>query len=162
MDTDEELFHATPQTRGKIAHETIDNKRASNRSSDFQSLSVISVEYGLIGKIDIFRGKENKLIERKYQIKKIYQGQIYQLWAQYLCMVEMGFDVKDIALYEICTNRMIPIKLPNQEQLAEFRGFLTTFRNYDPSHPIQINKNKCLHCVYSSICDKTDEDNVYQ
>jgi len=28
METDEGLYHATPQTRGKIAHETIDNKKA--------------------------------------------------------------------------------------------------------------------------------------
>lgn len=29
MDTDEGLFHAAPQTRGKIAHESVDNKTAS-------------------------------------------------------------------------------------------------------------------------------------
>ena len=31
MESDEGLYHATPQTRGRIAHETIDEKRASNR-----------------------------------------------------------------------------------------------------------------------------------
>ena len=91
METDEGLYHATPQTRGKIAHETIDNKKASNRADDLQSLTVMSDEYGLMGKIDIYKGKEHKLIERKYQLRNIYQGQIYQLWAQYLCMKEMGY-----------------------------------------------------------------------
>ena len=42
METDEGLYHATPQTRGKIAHETIDTKKASNRAGDLQSLPILS------------------------------------------------------------------------------------------------------------------------
>ena len=83
MDTDEGLYHATPQTKGRMAHETIDSKKASNRADDLQSLPVMSVEFGLMGKIDIYKGKEKKLIERKYQLRNIYQGQIFQLWAQW-------------------------------------------------------------------------------
>ena len=150
MDTDEGLYHATPQIRGRIVHETVDNKKASNRADDLQSLPVISEEYGLMGKIDIYKGKDHKLIERKYQLKNIYQGQIYQLWAQYLCMLEMGYDVRAIAFYEISTNKMIPIELPNQEQLDEFRRFIEKYIN------------KCRHCVYCSICDKMEGENVYQ
>ncbi len=162
METDEGLYHATPQTRGKIAHETIDNKKASNRVDDLQALPIISEEYGLMGKIDIYKGKEHKLIERKYQLKNIYQGQIYQLWAQYLCMKEMGYDVKEIAFYVISTNKMIPIDLPNHIQLSEFQRFLDEYRKYDPSSPLKANINKCLHCIYCSICDKMEEENVYQ
>ena len=75
METDEGLYHATPQTRGKIAHETIDSKKASNRANDLQALPVISEKYGLIGKIDLYKGREHKLIECKYQLRNIYQGQ---------------------------------------------------------------------------------------
>ena len=32
METDEGLYHATPQTRGRIAHEKVDNKKANNRA----------------------------------------------------------------------------------------------------------------------------------
>lgn len=32
MESDEGLYHATPQTRGRNAHETIDTKKASNRT----------------------------------------------------------------------------------------------------------------------------------
>ena len=32
METDEGLYYATPQTHGRFAHETIDNKKASNRA----------------------------------------------------------------------------------------------------------------------------------
>lgn len=135
METDVGLYHATPQT---------------------------SEEYGLIGKIDIYKGKERRLIERKYQLKNIYQGQIYQLWAQYLCMIEMGYVVDSIAFYEISTNKMIPVQLPGQSQLMEFRAFIDAYRHYDPSQPIQPNANKCHHCIYCSICDKMEGENVYQ
>lgn len=76
MDTDEGLYQATPQTRGKIAHNPIDNKKSSNRSCDLQSLPVISEEYRLVGKIDIYKGNIHQLIERKYQLKHIYKGHI--------------------------------------------------------------------------------------
>ena len=162
METDEGLYHATPQTRGKIAHEAVDSKRASNRADDLLALPVLSEEYGLIGKIDIYRGKEHKLIERKYQLKNIYQGQIYQLWAQYLCMVEMGYVVESIAFYEISTNKMIPVSLPDEGQKAEFRAFLETYRSFDPSAPLKTNANKCRHCIYCNMCDKMEGENVYQ
>ena len=51
METDETMFHATPQTQGRMAHATIDKKTASNRSDVILSLSlpVYSEEYGLMG-----------------------------------------------------------------------------------------------------------------
>ena len=162
METDEGLYHATPQTRGKIAHETIDNRKASNRADDLQALPVISEKYGLMGKIDLYKGKEHKLVERKYQLRNLYQGQIYQLWAQYLCLLEMGYKVSSIAFYEISTNKMIPVEIPNHLQLREFELFLDKYRQYEPSRPFIPNLNKCRHCIYCNMCDKTTEDNVYQ
>ena len=162
MESDEGLYHATPQTRGKIAHETIDKKKASNRTDDLQALPIISQKYGLMGKIDIYKGKEQKLIERKYSLKKIFQGQIYQLWAQYLCMTEMGYPIQHLAFYEISTNKMIPIELPTEEQLKRFEQFLKSYRSYDPTSPLRTNTNKCRHCIYCNICDKAEEENVYQ
>ena len=64
MDTDEGLYHAKPQTRGKIAHETVDNKTASNRKDDLLSLPVYSGQYKLMGKVDVYRKREKLLIER--------------------------------------------------------------------------------------------------
>ena len=162
METDEGLYHATPQTRGKIAHETIDKKKASNRADDLQALPILSEKYGLMGKIDIYKGKEQKLIERKYNLKQIFQGQIYQLWAQYLCMVEMGYTIQSLAFYEISTNKMIPVRLPTEEDMKGFESFLEKFRSYDPMAPMATNLNKCRHCIYCNICDKTVDENVYQ
>ena len=40
METDEGVYHATPQTRGRIAHETVDKKRTSNRTDELLSLQI--------------------------------------------------------------------------------------------------------------------------
>lgn len=162
MEADETMYHATPQTRGRIAHETVDNKTASNRANDILSLPVYSEEYGLMGKIDVYKCKEKKLIERKYQLKQIFQGQIYQLWAQMLCLCEMGYKVESLAFYETSTNKMIAVKMPTETDIEDFKRFIQRFRSFDPSStPFTININKCRHCIYCNLCDKTTEDNVY-
>lgn len=162
METDEMMYHATPQTHGKEAHKTVDNKKASTRSDELLSLPVYSEEYGLMGKIDIFKLTEKKLIERKYQLKAIFKGQIYQLWAQMLCLKEMGYEVEKLAFYETSTNKTIPVKMPSIIELQEFKNFILLYRSFDPSSTtFEINHNKCKHCIYCNLCDKTAEDNVY-
>lgn len=163
MEADETMYHAAPQTKGKVAHESVDRKTASNRSNDILALPVYSEEYGLMGKIDIYKQKEKKLIERKYQLKQIFQGHIYQLWAQMLCMREMGYEVDSLAFYEISTNKMIPVAMPTEQDMSNFKRFIDWFKSFDPSStPFTINPNKCLHCIYCNLCDKTTESNVYQ
>lgn len=162
MDTDEILYHAKPQTRGKIAHETVDNKTASNRKDDLLSLPVYSGQYKLMGKVDVYRKREKLLIERKYQMKQIFQGQIYQLWAQYFCLLEMGYEVERMAFYETSTNKMIPVALPNSEETSHFSDFIDRYHRFNPADNIHINPNKCRHCIYCNLCDKTEEENVYQ
>lgn len=161
MDTDESMYHATPQTKGKMAHEATDLKRSSNRSDEILALPVYSERLHLMGRIDVYRRKEQKLIERKYNLKQIYQGQIYQLWAQMFCLQEMGYDVQRMAFYEISTNKMIPMEMPTPVEEIEFEAFINQYLTYDPSQPISVNQNKCTHCIYCNLCDKTDLENVY-
>lgn len=161
MDTDEEIYHAIPQTRGKAAHESIDKKTYSNRISDIMSLPVYSDELGVYGKIDLYKESEHKLIERKYQLKQIYQGQIYQLWAQYFCLIEMGYKVESIAFYETSINKNHTIPLPSDEDKRMLIEFINTFRMFNPTEFIADNPIKCLNCIYCNLCDKTDSDNVY-
>lgn len=160
MDTDEDLYHATPQTKGKIAHSYIDNK-SSTKKNEICSLSILSNELGLYGKIDIYKKEEKKLIERKFQLKNIYRGQIYQLWAQYFCLIEMGYEVDEIAFYEISTNKTINIPLPTQIDKQELINFIKLFKEFNPAQEIRTNRQKCLHCIYCNLCDKTEENNVY-
>jgi CRISPR-associated protein Cas4 len=161
METDEDNYHATPQTRGKAAHQSIDNKVASTKQSDIMALSVCSNKLKIFGKIDIYHKDTQKLIERKFELKQIYQGQVFQLWAQYFCMIEMGYTIKSIAFYEISRNRIIPIDIPGIKEYNILMTFINHYRDFDPSMSFPINHNKCIHCVYSNLCDKINNDNVY-
>lgn len=161
MDADESLYHAMPQTRGKLAHAAVDDKTSSNKKNDMLSLPVYSSRYKLMGKVDVYRQKEKMLIERKYRLKQIFQGQVYQLWAQYFCLREMGYEVEHIAFYEISTNKMIPVELPDKNGVMQFSSFIERYHQFDPSDKICVNYNKCRHCIYCNLCDKTEEDNVY-
>ncbi len=161
MEADEDLYHATPQTKGRAVHQTVDNKTASNRKDEILALPVYSNEFEIYGKIDVYRKYEKLLIERKYQLKQIFRGQLYQLWAQYFCLVEMGYEVEKLSLYEISTNKMIAVELPNAAEKEELMNFIEKFKNYNPTDVITVNSNKCAHCIYCNMCDKTDSDNVY-
>ncbi|MDO5133938.1 MAG: type V CRISPR-associated protein Cas4 [Eubacteriales bacterium] len=103
------------QINGKKAHENIDTGVYSTRRSIISGIGVYSEEYGLIGKIDIYNGNNEHLIERKRTIKTIYDGYVFQLYAQYLCMTEMGYKIKKISLYSMTDNRMYPILLPEED-----------------------------------------------
>lgn len=162
MESDKTMYHAEPQTRGAIAHEGVDKKSSGHRADDIFALPVYSEVYGLMGKIDVYKRKEKKLIERKYQLKQIFQGHIYQLWAQMLCLQEMGYEVDTLFFYEISTNKMIPVAKPTEKDLIQFGLFIDWFRSFNPASSFfPVNANKCRHCIYCNLCDKTEEDNVY-
>ncbi len=160
MEVDEDIYHATPQLRGKNAHATIDNKKSSHKDT-IMALPIYSARLGLMGKIDIYRQNQKQLIERKYQLKQIYQGQRYQLWAQYFCLIEMGYQVEYIEFYETSTNRSIPIPLPTETEYIELELFIQHFKEFDPATPLATNNNKCKHCIYVNLCDKTTTTHVY-
>lgn len=162
MGTDEGLYHATPQTQGKIAHESIDSKKASTRKDDFLSLPVCSNQLGIMGRIDLYRGAEQHLIERKYRLKQIFRGQLYQLWGEYFCMVEMGYPIQKLSFYEISSNTVIPQPIPGEKERAELQEFIVLFKSFDPAIPIVTNSNKCQHCIYCPLCEKAELENVYQ
>lgn len=162
MESDEGLYKATPQTKGSIAHECIDRKQSSTRKVDIMSLPVYSDQLKLSGKIDIYKQDRFLLMERKNNLKNIYRGQIYQLWAQCFCMTEMGYRVDSLAFYEISSNKVIPVDLPGESGRAELQYFIDAFRCYDPYTDSTVtNPNKCTHCIYCNLCDKTAKDNVY-
>lgn len=161
MDTDEDTYHAAPQTKGKLAHKGVDTKTSSTSSKILMALSIVSNELKVYGKIDTYNKDTETLVERKYNLKTIYLGQIYQLWAQYFCMTEMGYNIKAIAFYEIATNKMKPISIPTERNKTELKQFIKSFIEYNPENNIEINENKCKHCIYSSLCDKVNYNNVY-
>lgn len=161
MDADEGMYHAKPQTRGRNVHERVDEKKTSTSGKIIESLPVLCHELGVYGKIDVYNQANKILIERKYELKKIFRGQYYQLWAQYFCMIEMGYKVESIAFYEISTRKTINVPLPGEKEKTELTQFIKAYRDYNPEAPISINPNKCIHCIYCNLCDKTDLENVY-
>lgn len=161
MEADEGLYHASPQIHGKLAHASVDNKTYSTRQTDLVSLPVFSERLGFTGRIDIYKRDKYMLIERKYRLSQIFRGQLYQLWAQYYCLQEMGYKVDSIAFYEISSRKLIPIQLPGISERLELEAFIDRFRRFVPSEQIKVNPNKCIHCIYSCLCDKTSEENVY-
>lgn len=162
MEADEDLYKASPQIKGTIAHQGVDTKKGSTRKTDIMSLPVFCDELGIFGKIDVYKQDRRLLIERKKNLKQIFRGQIYQLWGQYFCLMEMGYDVEKLAFYEVSTNRMIPIDVPGVKEKYELECVIERFKQYDPiSTEIIVNSNKCIHCIYCNLCDKTESDNVY-
>lgn len=154
-DVADELFHDHYQVRGKIAHRTVDEGEYKKFDNNIKtSLNVYSEKYGIYGIIDVYDEKQCKIIERKYQLKKIYQGQLYQLWGQYLCMSEMGYIVNSICFYETSTNKQIPIALPSNSEINNFCVFLDKFKCFSPSDFYAGEPNKCKFCVYAALCDK--------
>lgn len=161
MEADEGVYHATPQVQGRIAHDAVDHKRSSTRKDDLMAFAVYSDQLGIIGKIDTYKSRERHLIERKYQLRKIYQGQLYQLWGEFFCMKEMGYEIEKVSFYEISTNTMMPQQLPRQKEWEELKAFVERFRAFDPSQPVETNPNKCAHCIYCPLCEKSNMENVY-
>ena len=156
------LLHVVGWEQSYNPDEAIDNKTASTRKDDWLALPVISHQLGLTGKIDLFRKDKKLLIERKNHIPHLFRGQIYQLWAQYFCMKEMGYEVESIAFYDISANKMWQIDCPNHHDFEELQTFLERFRDFNPeTTPFKLNPQKCMHCVYCNLCDKTDSPNVY-
>lgn len=162
MSADDGLYHAVPQLKGRSAHNSLDDKTYSSKKNDIMSLGVYSETLGVAGKIDLYKTDRNLLVERKYRLTKIYRGQYYQLWAEYFCMLEMGYKVNDIAFYEMATNKLIPVRSPGDMEYNELQKVISDYRHYSPDAEIEINISKCSHCIYSNLCDKTASDNVYE
>ena len=54
MESDEDMYKATPQIAGDNVHKATNNKTSSTRKEDIMALPVISEELGILGVIDIF------------------------------------------------------------------------------------------------------------
>lgn len=148
------LYHQSPQVKGKIAHNSIDKNIYSSASRYLQAIDVYSEKYGLIGKIDIYDLKEKSLIERKNKIKKIYDGYKYQVYAQYFCLKEMGYNVKNIFIHSLSDNKRYPILLPDKNEKRKFIKLLDKIKNFNimSFDIMKKNKSKCNKCIYKELC----------
>jgi len=151
------LYHDLPQIRGKAAHETIDRATYSSRKNILQGIDVYCQQYGICGKIDIFDVNTGLLTERKKHISNIYDGYIFQLYAQYFGLVEMGYKVNQLRFYSSDDNKVYPIELPqkNREMKTRFERTVEQIKNYNLNDHIQANPLKCKNCIYKPMCDQS-------
>lgn len=153
---EDDNYHDTPQVKGRYAHQTVDDGTYSTKKSVITGMMVYSEKYGLIGKIDQYFLANKKLVERKRTIKTIYDGYKLQLYAQYFCLCEMGFDVQALSFHSMTDNKNYPLAMPDKEMTKWFENHLNAMRNYNPiTSTLLINENKCHYCIYHPLCDKS-------
>jgi CRISPR-associated exonuclease Cas4 len=151
-----QLYQQKPQVAGKAAHTAIDEKTYSTRKNILQSVEIYSERYKLCGKIDLFDVDSGKLSERKREIKTIYDGYVFQVYAQYHALTEMGYHVNSIVLYDITHNKNYPIALPheNPEMQQKFERLIDDLNSFDMNKSDFVaNEQKCKNCIYSNLCD---------
>ena len=149
-----DVYHSSVQQKGLNHHRNIDQKTYSTLKGVFTGLNVFSNRYNILGVIDLLDANRGYLVERKRQISKIYEGYKYQLYAQYFCLTEMGYDIKELFFFATSSNTKFPIPIPNQQVREDFEGHLNEVKSFDPNTFSQKNPNKCSNCVYVHLCDK--------
>lgn len=154
---DRVLYQSEDQLNGTKAHEKVDNGRYSTEENILMGLDVFCERYGLIGKIDVYDEKKKILRERKRQIKTIYDGYIFQLYAQYFAMKEMGYIVEQLQLYSMIDNKVYKILLPEQDivMFEKFENLIVKMRSFRMEDGfVQENPSKCKRCIYEPACDR--------
>lgn len=147
----------TDQRNGSFVHEKIDFGGYSSKKDILTGISVYSERFNLIGKIDCYDRSKEELIERKKQIKVIYDGYVFQLYGQYFALTEMGYPVRKLFLYSYDQNKKYSVKLP-QEDIAMYEKFKDTVASvqaFSVENFKQTNREKCLHCIYEPLCDRS-------
>lgn len=155
--TDTMLFQSSDQINGTHAHEAVDAGKYSTKSNVLQAIPVYCEQYNIIGKIDLFDIGRGLLTERKKKITTIYDGYVFQLYAQYFALLEMGYQVKTLRFYAVDSNKIFPIPLP-QEDMAMFTKFKQTvaaINAFKMENFRQTNAEKCRHCIYEPACDRS-------
>jgi CRISPR-associated exonuclease Cas4 len=151
------MFQSKYQLDGTKAHETVDKGKYSTSAGIITSLDVYSEKYRIVGKIDIYDGNKKLLIERKKHVSQIFDGYIFQLYAQYFCMTEMGYDISKLRIHSIDDNKNYPVHLPDEDEdmYKKFDDILNQMRCFDLEAFEQDNERKCSRCIYADACDRT-------
>lgn len=152
-----ELYQNKSQIDGTNAHQTIDNKRYSTSKYILQGIDIYSEQFGIQGKIDTFNMRTGLLTERKNKILKIYEGYIFQVYAQFYALTEMHYNVKKIKMHSIVDNKSYDIKLPNEDNEMDykFKKLVQEIQDFRINKFIQTNKSKCEKCIYEPSCDRS-------
>jgi len=148
------VYKQKPQIVGTIKHKNIDEQKYSSAKRYIQGMSVFSEKYNLCGKIDVFDLQTKFLIERKNKITKIYDGYRYQLYAQYFCLLEMGYEIEKLFFHSLSDNKRYEIPKPSQKETEEFENNIRQIKQFQLNEKEFIqNPEKCANCIYRELCD---------
>lgn len=152
------LFQTEKQINGTAVHEAIDNNTYSSKKNIYTALDVYCEKYGIIGKIDMYDADKKLLMERKRTVKVIYDGYVFQVYAQYFALREMGYEIDSIIIHSMTDNKNYSIPLPEKDSimLEKFENTIREIHEFDLQNFIQDNKEKCRHCIYEPACDRGD------
>jgi CRISPR-associated protein Cas4 len=106
----------------------------------------------------VFDINTNKLTERKREIKTIYDGYVFQVYAQCFALREMGYEVKNIVIHDLVHNKNYPIPLPENDKkmFDKFELLIKEINNFDLENTAFIPLlAKCERCIYNQLCDKS-------
>ena len=148
---DESLFHEKPQKEGKLNHQPIEEKTYSTAKRFIVGKEVYSEKYKIMGKIDIYDTETKTLIERKTKIKQIFDGYRFQLYAQYFCLKEMGYEVKRIILRSLKDNKNYEISLPTEKDEKLFSYLIEKIWSFNPKELINHHCLKCDKSIYGVL-----------
>ena len=148
-------YQSSDQLNGTAAHEAVDESKYTTRRSILMGTDVYCEKYNLIGKIDIYDQDRKILRERKKKIVQIFDGYVFQVYAQYFSLTEMGYEIDKIELYSMDDHKTYNIKLPvdNLEMLEKFENTIAEIHNFCLSSYKQTNQLKCKRCIYEPACD---------
>ena len=154
---DRMTYQSTDQINGTAAHKNVDEGKYSDKNNILQATDVYCEKYNLIGKIDIYDEERKVLRERKKKIKTVYDGYVFQVYAQYFSLKEMGYEIQAIELYSMDDHKTYKIDLPedNVSMLEKFEQVIEKINNFDFDSFVQTNTKKCEHCIYEPACDRS-------
>ena len=147
----EKTYHQKLQVAGKIKHENIDQGRYSTAKKYLQGLEVCSEEYGILGKIDIYDKENQILIERKNKVKNIYDGYLMQVWAQAVCLEEMGYPVKKIFIHSLSDNKRYQVDVPGLKEKARLNDLIEQIYNFDIKDYANHKCPRCSMSIYGNL-----------
>lgn len=151
-------FQCRDQINGTAAHKTIDSGTYSSRSSILLGKEVYCEKYGIAGRIDSFDIDKGILTERKKHVWAVYDGLVFQLYAQCFALREMGYSVKKLRMHSIDDNKNYDVKLPEEDHqmLCSFEKVIDSMRTFRLSDFVQNDLSKCKRCIYRPMCGSTD------
>lgn len=156
-EADKTAFQSETQINGTYAHKSIDEHTYSSKTSILQGIMVFSEKYGLVGKIDVFDVSTGVLTERKRLIKNVYEGFVFQTYAECLSLREAGYTVNEIRLHSLSDNKSYKVDLPekNEDMFSRFVKLIDDMRDFCIDDFKQDNVEKCRNCIYEPACDSS-------